>query len=491
MNRCKLLIITAGLLALCAGLFAKGDTYTYNFWDEIEKSPDTYRVSHVLYASDLGLDKALKNPSSLFADGNTLYLVDTDNNRIIVLEYTKEKTLELIKVIDHVNESPLLMDNNTFRAPQDIFVSEDGFIYIADTQNGRVIKTDKDLNAILVVKEPVDPTYEKDKAYLPVKVIADSTGRVYVLSRNVTKGFLKYEADGSFDGYYGATKVIVSAAERFWKKFATEAQKARMVSFVPTEYSNCYMDKEGFIYAVTKSFEEGDLHSGKAKPLRRLNALGTDILINNGYEPPIGDLEWSNAAGIQGSSKFVDVTVLDNEVYLALDETRGRIFAYNNQGYLLFAFGGRGNIDGFFRKPASLEHIGKDLFVVDSTNATITIFTPTDYGNLIYRATEQFAVGAYDDSADTWSKVLALNGNYDLAYIGLGKSYLRQKKYKEAMEYFKLKRDRLDYSKAFKYYRKEWIEANFAWLAIVVVAIILIPLIIRWVKRIKWEISTL
>ena len=251
------------------------------------------------------------------------------------------------------------------------------------------------------------------------------------------------------------------------------------------------MDKEGFIYAVTKSFEEGDLHSGKAKPLRRLNALGSDILINNGYEPPIGDLEWSNAAGIQGSSKFVDVTVLDNEVYLALDETRGRIFAYNNQGYLLFAFGGRGNIDGFFRKPASLEHIGKDLFVVDSTNATITIFTPTDYGNLIYRATEQFAVGAYDDSADTWSKVLALNGNYDLAYIGLGKSYLRQKKYKEAMEYFKLKRDRLDYSKAFKYYRKEWIEANFAWLAIVVVAIILIPLIIRWVKRIKWEISTL
>ena len=133
-----------------------------------------------------------------------------------------------------------------------------------------------------------------------------------------------------------------------------------MESFVPTEYSNAYIDNEGFIYSVLKTFSQWDLRSDKAKPIRRLNALGNDILIKNAEYPPIGDLEWSNAAGIKGSSKFVDVTVLDNEVYLALDETRGRIFAYNNQGYLLFAFGGRGNVDGFFRKPSSLEHIGKD-----------------------------------------------------------------------------------------------------------------------------------
>ena len=129
----KILLTITLLFTLCSALFAKADTYTYNFWDEIEKSPDTYRVSHILYASDLGLDKALKNPSSLFADGNTLYLVDTDNNRIVVLEYTEKKTLELIKVIDHVNDSPLLEDTS-FSSPQDIFVSRDGFIYIADTQ---------------------------------------------------------------------------------------------------------------------------------------------------------------------------------------------------------------------------------------------------------------------------------------------------------------------------------------------------------------------
>ena len=491
MKKIKFLPALVLFTFLCAGLFAKGEAYSYDFWDDIEKSPDPYRVSHMVYAPDLGLEKTLKNPSSLFAIDNYLYVVDTDNNRIIKLEYTAKKTLELVAVIDHVNPSPLL-ENNYFSGPKDIFVSDiDGSICIADTENGRIIKTDSDLNVIMVLREPDDPTYEKTKAFLPSKVISDSKGRVYVLSKNVNKGFLKYEYDGTFEGYYGATKVIISAMQRFWKKFSTEAQKARMQLFVPTEYSNCYIDKEGFIFAVTHSFEEWDLLSGKASPIRRLNALGNDILYTLGYEYPIGDLQWGNAGGVKGPSWMVDITVLDNEVYLALDETRGRIFAYNSQGYLLFAFGGRGNIDGFFRMPASIEHIGKDLFVLDSLNSSITVFTPTDYGNLIYEATEQFAVGEYDASAASWEKVLEYNGNYDLAYIGIGKSYLRQKRYKEAMDYFKLKRDRRDYSKAFKYYRKEWVEKNFGWLSAIIIALILIPIIIRWIKRIKWEISTL
>ena len=491
MMKRKIFLLIAGLFTLCAGLFARADAYTYNFWDEIEKSPDPYRVSHVLYANDLGLDKALKNPTSLFAHGNTIYLVDTDNNRIIVLEYTNKKTFDLIKVIDHVNDSPLLNGVTTFQNPQDFFVSEEGNFFIADSQNGRVIKTDSNLNVLLVFTEPDNPSYEKGKAFLPLKVIADSKERVYILSKNVNKGFLKYESNGVFQGYYGATKVNPSPVEIFWKKFATEAQKARMVSFVPTEYSNCYIDSEGLFYAVTETFEEWDLLSGKADPIRRLNALGNDILVQNGYEYAIGDLKWGNAGGITGPSRMSDITVLENEVYIALDENRGRLFAFNNQGYLLFAFGGRGNINGNFRKAASIEHINKDLFVLDSVNASITVFTPTDYGNLIYRATEQFAEGEYDASAETWEKVLKQNGNYDLAYIGLGKAFLRQKKYKEAMEYFKLKRDSRDYSKAFKYYRKEWVEKNIVWITILLAAAIIIPLIVGWIKRIKWEISTL
>ena len=225
MKKIKLLLALALSVLVTSQLFAKGDTYTYNYWDDIEKSPDAYRVSHVVYAADLNLDKPLKNPSSLYAIGNLLYVADTDNNRFIELEYTKQKTLVLKRVIDHVNPSPLLEDN-TFKGPKDIFVSkEDGSFLFADTDNGRVIKTDKDLNVILVLIEPDDPTYEKGKAFLPSKVVADAKGRVYVLSKNVNKGFLKYEYDGEFQGYFGATKVIVSIVDRFWKSLQQKLKR--------------------------------------------------------------------------------------------------------------------------------------------------------------------------------------------------------------------------------------------------------------------------
>ena len=489
MMKRKLLLI-ASLFALCAGLFAKGDTYIYDYWGKMEKSPDAYRVSHVVYANNLNLEKGLKNPQSLFASGNMLYVVDTDNNRIVQLEYTKQKTLELRRVIDTIDTNGFDTPE-TLNLPEDVFIGKDNTIYIADTKNGRIIRLTQDLKLIQILKEPNDPTYEEGKDFLPTKVVADSKGRVYASARNINKGYLKYEYDGTFQGFFGANEVVYKWSDMVWKKLSTQAQKEKMVLFVPVEYSNCYIDNEGFIYAVTKTFEEWDLKSDSAKPIRRLNALGKDILVKNAENLPIGDVQWGNAAGIKNPSKFTDITVLDNEVYITVDESRGRIFAYDNQGFLLFAFGGRGNVDGFFRQPSSIEHMDKDLFVLDSQNASITVFTPTDYGNLIYKATEQFACGEYDESAESWAKVLEYNGNYDLAYIGLGKACLRQNKFKEAMQYFKTKRDRRDYSKAFKYYRKEWIEKNIGWMVGLIIVIVIAAIVRKIVKKIKWELDSL
>lgn len=490
MMRRKLIFTIAGFFALCTSLFAKADTYIYDYWSEYEKSPDVYRVSSVLYADDLKLDKPLRNPSSLFCLDNSVYLVDTDNNRVVELIYKENKTLELKRVITEFNTDEDVV--NTFSGPKDIFVNrEDETIFIADTNNGRVLKLDNDFNLLNIFYEPDDPTYEKGKTFLPEKVVADSKGRAYVLAKNVNKGFIKYEYDGSFAGFYGASEVKYNWTDYLWKKFSTRAQRDQMEQFVPTEYSNAFMDKEGFIYAVTKTFEQWELKNDQAKPIRRLNALGGDILIKNGDYPPIGDLQWGNAAGIREPAHFNDITVLDNDVYVVIDESRGRLFGYNAQGLLLFCFGNKGNIDGYFRSPTSIEHIGKDLFVLDNQNASLTVFTPTDYGNLIYEATELYSVGEYDDSADVWAKVLEENGNYDLAYIGLGKACFRQEKYKEAMEYFRLKRDAKNYSKAFQYYRKEWIEANIAKVLIIVLILILVPAIIKRIIKFRRELRSL
>ena len=214
----KILLTAVCFISLCAGLFAKGDTYIYDYWGEIEKSPDVYRVSSVLYADDLDLDVGLKSPAGLFAIDNLIYIVDTDNNRIIELVYGDNKAVTLNRVIDRFYSGGQVTE--TFNGPMDIFVNkEDGSFFIADTGNGRVVKLDSDLNYILSLTEPDDPTYEKGKTFFPQKVVADSKGRAYVIAKNVNKGFLKYEYDGSFTGFYGASEVNYDFSTYVWKKY--------------------------------------------------------------------------------------------------------------------------------------------------------------------------------------------------------------------------------------------------------------------------------
>lgn len=485
----KRLILICIAIFLCLAVSAKNDSYIYDHWKEMEHSPDTYRVSSVLYGSDLGLETILKNSSGLFCIDRRVFIVDSGNNRIVELLYNDNKTLSFVRIIDHFYSDEEGI-KTTFANPSDIFVNKDGSIFIADTNNGRVLKLDENLNYICSFIEPDDPTYEKGKTFLPEKVVADDKGRPYVLAKNVNKGFIKYESDGTFTGFYGASEVVFNWTDYLWKLISTRKQREQMEQFVPTEYSNAYIDSEGFVFATVKTFMEWDLLTDQAKPIRRLNALGKDILIKNADFPPIGDLQWGNAGGIKGPSKFTDITVLDNEVYVAIDETRGRLFGYNNQGFLLFAFGGKGNIQGYFRNPTAIEHCGRDLFVLDSQSCALTVYTPTEFGNLIYDATEQYSRGDYDDAAITWQKVLDLNGNYDLAYIGLGKACIRQEKYKEAMNYFKLKRDREDYSKAFMYYRKEVVEKNIGYIVFIAAFIFIVYAMVKKILKIKKELET-
>ena len=69
---------------------------------------------------------------------------------------------------------------------------------------------------------------------------------MYAIATGINKGLIKYEPDATFSGFVGATPVSYNFLDFLWKKFATQAQRARLESFVPTEYDNIYMDNEGF-----------------------------------------------------------------------------------------------------------------------------------------------------------------------------------------------------------------------------------------------------
>lgn len=464
----------------------EGYTYIYDWWGDIQYAPDGYEVAGVFTQKELGLDVNFNNPDSLFVHGDEIYVCDSGNNRIIELKRTAKDKLEFVRIIDSFYGD---VDIKTFSNPTDIAVDDDGFLYIADNANGRILKLDSNLQYVMEFTKPDDANFDPTLSFLPYRIVVDTAGRVYCVATNVNKGLIKYEADGSFKGFVGATPVTYDWTDYVWKRLATKEQRAQMISFVPTEYDNIYMDYEGFIYACTSKVSDEDIDAGKADPIRKLNMMGNDILIRNGEWWPIGDIYWSNGGGYEGPSKLIDITVLDNDVYVALDNVRGKLFAYNSQGTMLFAWGGNGNQDGYFRKPSAIDHMGHDLLVLDSIDNSITVFTPTKFGNLVYKAMEQFKNGEYDKSGETWEAVKAFDGNYDLAYIGIGRSLLRQEKYDEALEYFELKWDDDNYSRAFQQYRKEWVEDNIGWIFAAVILLLVIPLIIGKVKKIKHEID--
>lgn len=486
-------VLLAAVMILCSSMLVnaeEGYTYNYDYWGDIQYSPDAYDVAAVFTKVELGLEKKFSSPNGMTIVGDMIYVCDTGNNRIIQMQRTDKTVIEVVRIIENFN-APNDSMVNTFNKPTDIAVSAEGELYIADQSNGRILKLDKDLNYMMQFTKPNDPTYDQAQDFLPKKVVIDTAGRVYCIATNVNKGLIKYENDGTFSGFVGATKVTYSFTDYIWKRFlSTKAQKAQLESFVPTEYDNLFMDHEGFIYVTTTTFSEADLDSGAAQAIRRLNMLGNDILVRNGNWFIIGDIYWGSGGGYSGPSLLTDITAMENDVYVAVDRVRGRIFGYDDQGRLLYAFGGNGNMDGYFIRPTAIANMGHDLFVLDEVDCSITLFTPTEFGQHIYNAIELFQDGFYEESGNEWREVLKLNGNYDLAFIGIGRSLLQAEQYKEAMEYFELKWDRDNYSRAFKQYRKEWVEENIVLLFVAAFVVLVLPLIIGKIKSIKHEIDT-
>ena len=144
-----------------------GYTYNYDYWGDYVNSADFYNSCKVFTSSELGLDLKLKNPQGLFAEGNTLYLCDSGNNRIIELNRVSPEQLEVVRIIDKINggNGPKELNN-----PTDVAVSEDGNIFIADNGNARVVKVDKDLNYIMEFVKPTDNTLDPKLVFQPFAI---------------------------------------------------------------------------------------------------------------------------------------------------------------------------------------------------------------------------------------------------------------------------------------------------------------------------------
>jgi len=473
--------ILCSLFFVFFSLYASPTNYTYNydFWDEYVASPDAYRVSAYILGTSFNIGH-FREPQGLYVRDNRVYICDSGNNRIVVLE-ERNKEHTVARIVTSV-----LIDgvNSNLSYPMDLFECRDGFIYIADTNNRRILKLDSDWNHIFTITRPDDESIDDFVEFHPLKLVVDFANRIFVQVRNVNKGLMEFDSRGDFTGYMGANKVSFNIIDYIWRFFSTREQRARQNLFVPTEYNNLALDNDGFIYVTNSSITVSG--SIPTDPVRRLNAMGQDILIRNGYEDPIGDLHIGDAGGALGPSRFIDVVAFDNDSFACFDRTRGRIFMYDFQGNLLYAFGGLGNREGYFRMPAAIDRMGTALYALDSQAAAVTRFDLTSYGERINLALNEYRAGRYESSANVWEELLKMNGNYDLAYIGIGRAALRQGEYRKAMEYYKLKHFREGYGKAFQLYRKQWMEENLWKILLVLLVLVLVPAVIKFtIKTVK------
>jgi len=92
----------------------------------------------------------------------------------------------------------------------------------------------------------------------------------------------------------------------------------------------------------------------------------------------------------------------------------------------------------------------------------------------VNEAVKNYHHGNDKESAEYWEKVLRLDANYEVAYVGIGKARLMEGKNKEAMAYFKNGNSKKYYSKAFKRYRQEMLRDYFGF---IMSTIVLIPLL--------------
>lgn len=460
-------LVMAILLMVCQVPLVYADvpykSYTYSYWGEAKEAPQAYIASRQITGEDLGCG-TFKEPQGIFVKDNKIYIVDTGNNRIVVTD----DQWNLLKVIEHVMINGEISDLNQ---PRDIYVNEKNEIYIADTGNERLLHLDEKLQLIIEIKKPESNLLPQNSKFEPLKITADRAGRIYIVAQNINQGLMELDKFGEFTGFVGANKVSPNLVDYFWKSIATKEQKAQMKLFVPVEFNNIYLDKEGFLYVTTNAIDQNKLlqvvHSknkdGTVSPIKKLNSMGVDILRRNGYFSPIGEIEFkvSGVGNINGPSEIIDVVIDENRIYSMLDRKRGRIFTYDFEGNLLYIFGSNGNQQGTFKTVAGIEKIGDNFIAIDRGTHTITEFEPTVYGNMINEALKCYSNGEYDKSAMYWKEVLEMNGNFDLAYIGIGRALYREGNFKEALEYFKLGQDRENYSNTYKLYRKQVVEENF------------------------------
>ena len=429
-------------LVMMAGMTASAETpyktYTVDGYGYVLETQSAYnplaaitKVGETAFVSPMDM--------AIGKDGN-LYIADAGAHVILICSRDGEQ-------IGSIGEGIL-------QTPTGVYVTEDGTVYVADKDAKKVFVFDAQGNVTAEYGKPDSPIYGNSMDFKPTKVVANKTGTMYIICEGNMNGIVQLSPveGGSFLGYFGTNYTSLSPFQMIQRVILTDAQRAQMLSNIPSTPTNLHIDDTGLIYTVT----QGD----KETSLKKLNIAGKNLLDSDPY---YADLPAAVTTG-----NYNNILVADSDGY---------IYEYNEDGELLFMFGGRD--DGRQRVGLcnKVEAIAVDeddrIYLLDSDKKQIHIFEPTEFTNLLHESLYLFSKGQYTQSKEPLSKVLQMNSMFDYANQAMGHAYLQEENYEQALKYFRLAKSFEGYSDAFWEVRNIWIR-NYLVAAVLAIAAVIV-----------------
>jgi len=357
-------------------------------------------------------------------------------------------------------------------------------LYLCDAGNQQVIILDsKTLKVKQVVSAPENVDFTSK--FQPVKMVTDSMGRMYIISTNIYEGILLMNYDGTFMTFVGVNYTSLSVWDALKRSWKTEEQLAQETTILQTSFNNLAIDKDGFLYTVSGPVTNADGSVNTESMIKKINQTNKDVLKRNGYSKPIGDLITIKTGANAGTSNFVSITINEYGVYTVADTKGNRLFTYDNEGNLLYISGGRGSQITNISNPVAITYQGEDILVLDKGNKCVMRYEPTEFAQNINKAVYYEYIGDSALAADEWQNVINRNNAYELAYVGVGKKYYDEKRYLDAMEYFKNGSDVKYFSRAYKNYRDDIIAEYFPFVGGALLVLIGANYAWKLVKKIK------
>lgn len=420
-------------------------TYTINEKGREVRTQDAYLPDKTL--TTLGLSK----PADLFiTDTGMLFIADSGNRRVL-----KYDTVAGVVAGE--------LAHRDFSAPSGLYVTGDGMIYVADPGARRVFQFGPDFTLLQEYGRPGSPVFA-DTRYEPMKVAVDAARNLYIVSEGVYNGVIQLGRGGEFLGYFTVNQTWLTFSQALQRLLFTREQLANLVDSVPTTFSNVFVDRAGITYTTTMST--------RFNPIKKHRTDGGNMFVDNVF----------------GADALSDVWVDGQGIIYVCDQT-GYIFMYSPAGELIFFFGSYVvNLDvaGLYSRLPALCVDGKGfIWTLDGEKGYVQSFAPTDYAKTVYDAMGLYEKGLYEQSLTQWNEVLRLNQMSVLAHNGTAKAYFHNEEYDKAIYHFRVAGNRPFYSEAFWEMRNDVIQVWLPWVAGGLAALALVSALLRRHNRKK------